>query len=701
MWYFFIELDSLGFNLLFFIFTKNIDKGNLNKMLSPTPTQNIQREITVRVVILSFFLTLLLAASNCFLALKIGYLTSASIPAAILSMGILRCFKNANILENNLVQTSASAGEAIAGGIAYTAPALLIIHYWLNFDYSKTFLLALTSGVLGVLFSTPLRRFLVQEKNLTFPEGRAIAEVLKAGSKQSTGLKEILWGSGVGALLELAQSGFQIIGSSLQYWRFVGSSLFGFGIGFSATMVGAGYLMGFQIALSLLVGAIVGFGFGIPLLTHFYPVTSLNMDATSFAMQLWQDKIRYIGIGAMLFAGLWTLTGLFRPIFRNIRFLFKRYFQKEYSNRFQKPSTETDLPGYFIAVGIFIMLTLLFFLLHDTINLNALGITHAWQTPFLLITLLYLLIIGVIFAAICGYFSGLLGVSATPGSAIVISGFLLTALILRSLNAFSAITTIPYLSEAAAMTILIGSIITGIAAIANDNIQDLKTGHLLGATPWKQEVMLLFGTLISAAVIPFVMQLLFNVYGIGDILPRPGMSQAHALAAPPAMMIASVAKSVFQHNIPWGFMLIGMGVVLIFIIINHYFIPQRYTLSPLGIATGLYLPITTTTPLFVGGLCAFIVKHSLKKHPPANTDQNTQEARLQRPILIACGLVSGAALMNVFMAIPFALTQNLDVLRLIPKSFPMFIPNLLGFLSLIGLGIWFYQVISEPHKRRR
>lgn len=647
------------------------------------------REITLRVLGLSFFLTLILAASNCFLALKIGYLTSASIPAAILSMGILRCFKNASILENNLVQTAASAGEAIAGGIAYTAPAFLIIHYWFQFDYLKTCLLALTSGTLGILFSTPLRRFLVREKNLTFPEGRAVAEVLKAGTERRVGLKEILWGGSMGALLELAQSGFQVIGSSLQYWRFAGTHIVGFGFGFSATMVGAGYLMGFQIAMSLLIGAVLGFGFGIPLLSHF-TTPLLPTDITILAMQIWQEKIRYVGIGAMLFAGLWTLIGLFRPLLSGLKLAFKQMFQKT-THTIQLPlPTEKDLPARYIIAGIFIMLILLFWLFQAILNLDALGVHPAWQTPFLLSTLLYLLIISFIFSAICGYFSGLIGVSATPGSAIVIAGFLLTAFILRLLP-FEVSTH--YLAEAAAMTVLVGCVITGSAAIANDNIQDLKTGHLLGATPWKQEIMLLFGVVISSFLIPYLMQVLFNVYGIGDVLPRAGMSAAHTLPVPPAMMIASVAQSVFHHELPWKFMLAGMGIIAIFLFLNRYVIPSQHALSPLGIATGLYLPITTTTPLFVGGLFAWMIQRLLRKQHATK-----QAASAQRPVLLACGLVSGAALMNILLAIPFSLTQNLDVLRVLPKNFPLFIPNLLGCLSLIALGFWFYQMHSKKEK---
>lgn len=641
-----------------------------------------KREFTWRVILLSFFLTIILAASNCFLALKIGYLTSASIPAAIISMGILRFFKDASIYENNLVQTCASAGEAIAGGIAYTAPAFILVHYWFNFDYLKTFTIALTSGVLGILFSTPLRQYLVTEKNLSFPEGKAIAEVLKAGAQKSIGLKEILLGGSVGGLLELTQAGFQIIGNTVQQWFFVGSHLFGFGMGFSATLVGAGYLMGFQIALSLFTGAVLGFGIAIPVISHFSSLP-IGADTTALATQIWQEKVRYIGIGVMLFAGIWTLVNLVVSLWKNFKVTVNKI---ERSALKKNISTTQDIPFRYLVAGTFVMLILLFWLFQTMLNLNMLGLDKFWQTPFVLSSLIYITVVGFLFSAICGYFSGLVGVSATPGSAIVIAGFLLTGTILKTLQHLYPAVTQPQVLEYIAVTILIGCIITGISAIANDNIQDLKTGHLIGSTPWKQQVMLLFGALISAALIPFIMQLLFSVYGIGDVLPNPSMDPVHALSAPPAMMMAALAQSVFHSQLPWDYMLVGVLVTLFFILVNRYFLIKK-PLSLLGIGIGIYLPITTTTPLFAGGFFALLVKRCLEK-------KNANEHLRQKPILVACGLVSGAAIMDVLLAIPFAITQNINVLSLVPKDFPAFIPIALGFMSLVGLGFWFYRLVK-------
>ena len=256
-----------------------------------SPEENVA-ELTLRSIILAVFLTVLLALSNAYLALKLGILTSASIPAAIISMGILRFFKGATILENNAVQTAASAGEAVAGGIVYTIPALIIIQYWHHFDYWTNFLIAVSGGVLGVLFSIPLRRILVNEPALRFPEGRAIAEVLKS-SALGFGVSDIFLGGAVGASLELLQQGFKLIASTVSMWFVVGKTLFGFGAGFSATMIGAGYLVGFEMACSIFLGALISWLIAIPIVSQFFPVFLLQPTAHKAVIALWNSEMRY------------------------------------------------------------------------------------------------------------------------------------------------------------------------------------------------------------------------------------------------------------------------------------------------------------------------------------------------------------------------------------------------------------------------
>lgn len=652
-------------------------------------------EITFRAILLAIVLAIILAAANTFLALKIGILTSASIPAAILSMGILRLFGPLNIRENNLVQTAASAGEAVAGGIVYTIPALIIIHYWTHFNYWENLAIALSGGILGVLFSIPIRRILVTNRQLPFPEGRAIAQVLQAGSgEQKLGFRELILGSGVGAFLELAQSGLKIIANTFQAWFIKGNTLFGFGGGFSATLIGAGYLMGFNIGLSLLIGALIAWVIVVPMLSHF---SSVPLQSISSALNIYGGDIHYVGIGAMLIAGFWTLLTLLKPFAESIRVSLQGLAQKELIPTKTIPASERDIPMIYTLLGIGLMLIFTYFLFQHLFNIVALAFPNHFQILFIIGSLLYVLIFGFIFSAICGYFSGLVGVSASPGSAVIIAGMILAALILRALiGLHPGAPTETQLMNAAAITIIIGSVITGAAAIANDNIQDLKVGHIIGATPWKQQIMLLIGVVAAASVIPPIMQLLFNVYGIAGVFPRAGMDPALTLAAPPAAMMAGLAQGVFHHDLPWNRLALGAIIVIACIIINPLF--KKLTgkkLSILGIAIGIYLPLASSVPLIIGSVIALVAQTRLEQQ--LLTASETKKIKLknnqQRGWLIACGLVAGAALMDVLLAIPMGLARNPNILAIMPAS----LSNLavtLGLLSVLGLGVWFYKTVN-------
>lgn len=638
-------------------------------------------EITLRAIILAIILAVILAISNTYLALKIGMLTSASIPAAVLAMGILRCFKNSNIFENNLVQTAASAGEAVAGGIVYTIPALVIIHYWTSFSYWENLAIALSGGILGVLFSIPLRRTLMTAPHLHFPEGKAIAELLKAGTQKTLGLKEMLSGGVIGGLLELCQTGFKIVANSIQGWFVAGNTMFGFGGGFSATLVGAGYLIGFNVGLSIFMGALIAWGFGVPVLS----TLSQHVDATQTAVSLYGEKIHYMGIGAMLVAGIWTLLSLLKPFYESIRLSMQIFLNKNFPQTISQ--LDRDVPLNYVLVGIVVMSIFTYFLLRQLFHIDLLNIPSEFNFVFISGCLFYILIIGFIFAAICGYFSGLVGVSASPGSAVIIAGMLLAALILRTLlNFHSDLLTPTQLLNAAAITIVIGSIITGAAAIANDNIQDLKVGHIIGATPWKQQVMLLIGVLAAAAVIPPVMNVLFNVYGIAGVMPHAGMDPTQTLPAPPAAMMAGLTQGVFSHNLPWNMLGVGALIILICIVINKFLEQGNFSLSILAIAVGMYLPFTSSIPLFIGGVIALIAKKTLKK-------RGLESSHYQRGLLLACGLVSGAALTDVLLAIPMAMGNSPDILAL-PLASWTALTTILGFISVIGLGVWFLRVVT-------
>lgn len=642
-------------------------------------------ELTLRSILLAIVLTVLLAISNTFLALKLGILTSASIPAAILSMGILRLFKNATILENNAVQTAASAGEAVAGGIVYTIPALIVIEYWHHFDYLTNFLIALTGGVLGVLFSIPLRRLLVNDNALKFPEGRAIAEVLKSSSEK-TGMRDLVYGSAIGAVLELLQVGFKVIASSWNHWFVVKRSIFGLGAGFSATMIGAGFLVGFDMACSIFVGAIISWLMAMPTLSQFFPHFLQDHPTTEAALLLWNSELRYLGIGAMLFAGIWTFVKLIRPLANNV-YMSLRGFTTKRIEAALLPRTDTDIPMPFIVVGVLVMAAILFLFFQFVFPLDQVGLGGHYFYPIVFGAVLYVLIVGFLFAVITSYFSGMVGVTAAPGSAVVIAGILFASWLL--LGVIHAVIPMPLdkgqLVAAEAIIIIIASVVTGIAAIAIDNTQDLKVGKLVGATPWKQQVMLLLGVVVSSLIIPPVMQVLFNVYGIAGIMPHAGMDVSQSLSAPTAALLAAITEAVFRDSLPWMMMLIGATIIYGVIICNRIFKLQRFIqLSALGIAIGMYLPITSSFPLFLGGMIAMYVKRRVRLK---TSDAHAMTQGAQTGTRIACGLVAGSALLDVLLAIPFSIYHSPDALSLVGPSWDKY-GLVLAVASIVMLAKW-------------
>ena len=647
-------------------------------------------ELTFRAIVLAIILTLILAISNAYLALKLGILTSASIPAAMISIGILRFFKGSTILENNAVQTAASAGEAVAGGIVYTIPGLIVIGYWHHFDYLTNFFIALCGGVLGVLFSIPLRRILVNDHALRFPEGRAIAEVLKS-SVEKTGLRDLAYGGLIGGALELCQVGFKVIASSWSYWFVAKRSLFGLGAGFSATMIGAGFLVGHDMAISIFLGAVIAWLIALPTLSQFYPEVIHQYSSTDAGLHLWNSELRYLGIGAMLFAGIWTFTKLLRPLLNNIYLSFLAFTARR-NHASILPRTDRDIPMPFLLMGICLIMAVLFVLFQFIFPLDELSFPLGYAPTLIFFAVVYVLIVGFLFSVITAYFSGMVGVTASPGSSVVIAGVLLAAwLLLCVIHLLLPSPLTPEQIQAAeAITIIIGSVVTGIAAIANDNTQDLKVGQLVGATPWRQQVMLLLGVVVSALVIPLVMQLMFSVYGIAGVMPHEGMDISQSLPAPTAALLAAVTEAVFEGNLPWQMMLIGASVIVGIILINRLLNLQRFIkISMLGVAIGMYLPITSTFPLFVGGLIALVVHRRLHK------DGLSGEVRTQRMrigMLIACGLVAGSALMDVVLALSFSMLNGPDALRLVSEHWNN-AGLFLGVVTMLILALWMKQRI--------
>jgi len=587
-------------------------------------------------------------------------------------MGILRFFKNSNILENNLVQTAASAGEAVAGGIVYTIPALIIIHHWMSFDYWQNFFIALIGGVLGVMFSIPLRKMLMRNQKLPFPEGRAIAELLKLSDYQKLGIRDILMGSMFGAVLEFLQTGVKLVASKWEFWIKPKAMVMGFGFGFSPALLGAGYLMGAELSLSIFFGAIISWLILVPVFSQIYPeLLTATSSASQMAHEIFGSKIRYIGIGAMLTAGLLTLTHLVKPFVLSLN--LTQSVITHFELKGERTRTEKDIPFLYCLIVTLLLSIGLYFLYQDFFPFEMLGFGEGWMQTTFFAVFIYTLVAGFLFCAITAYMSGMVGVSASPGSAIIIASLLIISFLLYLILKFTGngVFSSEQIKACEAIVIICTAVITGMAAISNDNMQDLKVGHILGSTPWKQQVMLILGVICASLIIAPVMQLLYEVYGIAGVMPRPGMDASASLPAPTAAVLATLSEAVFQQTIPWNMIFTGAAIALIVFLVNRFFLQARgISISVLGVAIGMYLPLSSSMSLFIGGLIAFLVRK--------------RKRNVHRDMILACGLIAGSALMDVLLAIPMSVLHNPDIMNLAPDFWAP-IGVVLGFLAMTGL----------------
>jgi putative OPT family oligopeptide transporter len=649
-------------------------------------------ELTVKAIILSIILAAVLAASNVYIGLKIGLIVSASIPAAVISMVLFRFSKQSNVLENNIVQTGASASASIASGVVFVLPALLLIQFWHQVNYWETIFICIVGGTLGILFSIPLRRALLKHSELKFPEGVAIAEVLKVNAA-NTSLKDLFIGGFVASLIQLCQQGFAVLANSYNLWFTVGRTILGLGIGFDITMVGAGYIIGFNVGLSILMGAIIGWILGVPVLSFFIGVPHRLADVTDFVMKLWSTQIRYIGIGAMLVGGIWSLIVCIKPIIASLK--LSTHISTRHNNEQNiLPRTERDIPMKYVGIGMIVLLLLLAFYLFHEMQVLQLELAPTFALVFYGATLIYIIVAGFIFSAITAYFSGLIGMSASPVSAVNIAILIILALLLDGLlivgSAFHATGVI--VLHAAAITILVTTVLACAAAMSNGTIQDLKTGAILGATPWKLQVVLIIGVIVSTAVVPPIIELLFNTYGIGDVFPRAGMNAARVLGAPQASLIAAVAKGVFFHDLPFNLIFIGVVISGLLIIVNQYMKRYGKSLSVVAFAMGIYLPMSVTVPLFFGSLISYLVifrqKQQLQLGLVTETKKQTNSHNV---VLSACGLVAGGSLMGLLLSVPFAIYGNTGILNLVTNRFAL-IAAILSMITTLLVGLWMYKV---------
>jgi len=653
-------------------------------------------EITLKGTILAIFLTIILGAANTYLGLKVGITVSASIPAAVISMGLLRFFRTSNILENNIVQTAASAGEALTAGVSYTIPALIVIHYWSNFDYLTTAIIALTGGILGVLFSVPLRRILLADKTLRFPEGTAIGKVLMASSSAATGLKNLVYGGIVGAVISLCQTGFKILSDQMQLWFRVANTIVGGGLGFAPALIGAGYIIGINICLSIFLGVVLGWVIGVPVLSYIYGIDT-TQGMTQIAMQLWGDHIRYIGLGAMMVGGLWAVVTLVKPVVKGIHASIRSVIEARQAGAVNIPRTERDISIMKVFWGTLLLLIPIYFVVNYFVIAADLKLTYTLAYSLNITSLVLIIVMGFALAAVCGYFVGLVGSSASPISSMALISLIVASFIVLLfvhgdiVLAGSDRTGI----AAAAVAIVITAIIACTATICNDTIQDLKAGQMVGATPWKQQVMLILGVIVAAFSIPLILQLLFDAYGLAGVMPHPNMDPSQMLLAPQAGLMSAIVQGIFTHSTQWSMIITG-GVIAVFVLVFDEMVKHRgWRLPVLAVGIGIYLPVGTSMSLVLGGVLSYIVETKLIQKYQKQT-QAYQSAH-QSGLLLACGLVAGAAVMGVLIAIPFVIKGNSDVLNLMPAQCAFLAPWL-GLLATIILCVWFaVRVLREKH----
>lgn len=606
-------------------------------------------ELTLRGLILGSILTIIFTASNVYLGLKVGLTFSSSIPAVVISMAVLSLFKTSNILENNMVQTQASVAGTLSS-VIFVIPGLFMCGYWSEFPLWQTFMICLCGGGLGVLFTIPLRRAMVVESKLAYPEGRAAAEILKVANKDQSnkkgkqGIKEIALGSFIAAIFSLLSNGFKLAASESNFAFIWNKMAFGFSMGYSLALLGAGYLVGLAGAIALFVGMFLAWGIFTPYLSNFEFDSAKN--AVDLASSVWSSKVRLIGTGAIAIAALWTLIELLKPVIEGIKEIVKNV---KITNQEKNERTNIDLSLKSIFILFVLMVVGLFITFYSFVEDANLSIYY--QMLFSFVGTLVSVLIGFFVAAACGYMAGLVGSSSSPISGIGLIGVIISSIVFLVLGV--ELFQDPMLSKfAVALAIFTTSVILATAAISNDNLQDLKTGHLVGATPWKQQVALLVGCVFGALAIVPVLNLLYQAYGFVGAMPREGMDTSSALAAPQANLMSTIAQGIFHHNIEWGYMAFGVFVGILMIIIDKILRrTQKMSLPPLAVGIGIYLPPAVNIPLVIGGILKYIVMQHLTKKYAKNSHKEEKLASCeQRGTLFASGLIVGESIFGVIIA---------------------------------------------------
>ncbi|MBC8370292.1 MAG: oligopeptide transporter, OPT family [Planctomycetes bacterium] len=586
-------------------------------------------EFTVLAVVLGILVGIAMSIANVYLGLFAGMTVSASIPAAVISMGILKgVLKRGTILENNMVQTMASAGESLAAGIIFTMPALIISGVWSEFDYWTTTIVAMAGGLLGVLFMIPLRRpMIVEDKSLIYPEGVACAKVLRAGESGGNGMKIVFGALGLGTLIKVLGEGVAVLVGGLKTSLVIGPTKFFTGLTASPALIAVGYIVGFNISALVFIGGALAWMLTAPIL-----VALGNYDVALESTELYnlvKSDIRYLGVGAMIVGGLWSILQIRDGIAQGIRETVGSYSAS--ISRQEIPRTERDLDRRWLLLLVLATSIIVLFLYSNVSNS---WMVSAIATPLMLVCSFF-------FVAVASYIVGLVGSSNSPVSGMTICSVLLTSAVIAMFGFEPEIAILA--------TMGVAGVVCCATCTAGDVCQDLKTGHLVGATPYRQQWAEIIGVLTASFVMAPVLSLLHNAYGIGT-------GAEGALEAPQAQLFASLMQGFFgDSELPWDLIGVGAGLGLAIILIDKLFLEPKnssFRLFVMPVAVGMYLPFGLSTAILLGGLIAWAAarRHKTKESSDFGHEQG---------VLLSSGLIAGEAIAGVLIAIPKAAEQEL------------------------------------------
>ncbi len=650
-------------------------------MKPPRPAVKTLREFTLRGVILGVLITVVFTAANIYLGLKVGLTFASSIPAAVISMAVLRLVKGSNILENNIVQTIASAAGTLSS-IIFVLPGLVMVGYWAGFRFFETAGICALGGTLGVMFTVPLRRAMVVESDLPYPEGVAAAEILKVGSpgedaappvRGEPGLRDVVIGGGLSAGFALVSSGFGIFATEIGGVFRLGSLASGIGASMSLALVGAGYLVGLVVGLAMFVGVLIAWGLAVPILSWLHPAVA-GTDFATYVNGLWRQNVRLIGAGTIGVAAVWTLIQLARPMLRGIHASLAAVAAIRSGRGDVIPDTERDLPFDTVVKTSLLLMLPLAGILYYFIGRS--GVFHGGMLWLLVVAgTIFAFLIGFIVATACGYMAGLIGSSNSPISgigilAVVSVGLLLTAL-LGGPNGALADPAVQ--KQAIAVALFVTAVVLAIATISNDNLQDLKTGQLVGATPARQQLALIVGSIAGAVVIPPILELVYQAYGFAGALPRPDMDPTKALGAPQATLMSALATGILSGQLDWTMIMVGIGLGVVLIAIDEILrkLGGSARLPPLAVGLGIYLPSAVTTPVTAGAIVAWLADRRLRTRArQAGVDFTTYaELPRRRGTLLASGLIVGESIIGVLLAGVIVAADNQAPLALVGDHF--------------------------------